>query len=377
MLIDRRNFLKTAMGSAFLLGYPQLSFAAEELGRRRLIVILLRGGLDGLAALPPIGDKDLGPLRRSIQINNPEKLDGIFGINPALNFMKKEYGEGRSAFVHATSFPYTGRSHFDGQNLMEAGSSAPNMVSTGWVGRAMAVANMGSIAFSLPIPLILRGNRETTNHYPSALLSAPDPIYKSLYEDWHKDPAFADTADKLVEKHAMNVRGRSQSLLVSFASNQMGKESGPRVGLLDLVGFDTHAVQGNETGNQSNMIRQIDMIMSDLKLQMNKFWSDTIVVTVTEFGRTASENGASGTDHGYASCIMLAGGLLKKAQVISDWPGLKQSALYEGRDLKMTIDARDIYSEIVSKVFNIDPEIVSRDVFLGYKPKKYWDILRS
>ena len=377
MLISRRNFLNTALGSAFLLGYPQLSYAAQELGKRRLIVILLRGGLDSLAALPPVGDKDFAPLRKSIQIGNAEKLDGIFAINPALNFMRKQYTEGRAAFVHATSFPYTGRSHFDGQNLMEAGSPLPNMVTTGWVGRAMAAANLGSVAFSLPIPLILRGNQETTNHFPTEFMSAPDPIYSALYEDWHKDPSFADVADKLNEKHAMNVKGRSQTLLVSFASNQMGKENGPRVGLLDLVGFDTHALQGNEGGNQSNMIRQIDMIISDLRLQMSKYWEDTIVVTVTEFGRTASENGTKGTDHGYASCIMLAGGLLSKSQIVTDWPGLKPSSLFEGRDLKMTIDARDIYSEIVSKVFNLDPDRVSKDVFLGYKSKRDWGLLRA
>ena len=377
MLITRRNFLQTAMGSAFLMAYPNFSQAAADLGRRRLIIILLRGGLDGIAALPPVGDKDLGSLRRNIQINDPPKLDGIFAINPAMNFMRKAYAENMAAFVHATSFPYTGRSHFDGQNLMEGGASAPNLVSTGWVGRAMAAAKLGSIAFSLPIPLILRGNRETTNHFPSEFLTAPDPIYSALHDNWHDDPAFADIADKLIEKHSMNVRGRSQTSLVSFASDQMGKENGPRVGLLDLVGFDTHALQGNESGHQSNMIREIDLIMSNVRNQMNQFWNDTIVVTVTEFGRTASENGTKGTDHGYASCIMLAGGLLKKAQVVTDWPGLKPSSLYDGRDLKMTIDARDIYSEVVSKVFNLDPGIVSKDVFLGYKPKRDWGLLRA
>ena len=377
MLVTRRNFIKTSLGSAFLLGFPELSLAAEELGRRRLIIILLRGGLDGLAALPPIGDRDFAPLRKSIAINNPTKLDGIFALHPAMSFLRKAYSEGQAAFVNATSFPYTGRSHFDGQNVMETGCITPNTISTGWVGRSMAAAKLGAVSFTLPIPLIMRGNRETTNHFPSEFIYTPDPVYMALKENWHSNEIYSDIADRLIEKHGMRSTDRSRSALVSFASNEMARENGPRVGLLDLVGFDTHALQGNEIGNQSDMIREIDKIISDISIRMKEIWKDTIVVTVTEFGRTANENGSKGTDHGYASCMILAGGLLRKAQIVTDWPGLKPTSLYDGRDLKMTIDARDIYSEVVSKVFNLDPELVTRDVFLGYKPKKDWGLLRA
>jgi uncharacterized protein (DUF1501 family) len=377
MYINRRNFLRTVAGTAFLLGYPQLSVLASNFEQRRLLVVLLRGGMDGIAAVPPHGDPSLSSARHSILINDTRKLDNFFSIHPSLKFLSQEYSAGRSCFVHAASFPYVGRSHFQGQNVMEAGTESPDMSPTGWIGRAMAAAKYRSMAFSLPIPLILRGNNNTFNHYPAKFSVTPDAVYDAIFDYWNKDQALSDVAAKLKQDKMMGGNFRNPEALMTFASDQMAKDDGPRVGLLDLVGFDTHALQGDEHGKQSEMLSQTDNLIEQFSKQMGDKWKNTVVVTVTEFGRSVNENGSKGTDHGWGSCIFLAGGLVKKAQVVSDWPGLKSSQLYEGRDLKVTIDARDVYGEVVSKVFGLDPDQVKSDVFFGYKPKRDWDTLRS
>jgi Protein of unknown function (DUF1501) len=261
--------------------------------------------------------------------------------------------------------------------VMEAGSLTPDVERTGWVGRAMAVAKLGSLTFSLPIPLILRGNENTFNHYPAKLSDAADVIYDKVLGDWSSDIGLRDTANKLMMKRELGENSRSTSELMRFASDQMSRDDGPRVGLIDLVGFDTHALQGNEFGAQAKMLSQMDSLIRAFRAQMGSKWENTIVVTVTEFGRTVSENGSKGTDHGYASCIFLVGGLVRKAQVVTDWPSLKSSKMFEGRDLMMTIDARDVYTEVISKVFSVDPKQVAKEVFFHHKVKRDLNILRN
>lgn len=377
MLISRRNFLQTTAGSAFLLGFPELSRALNNTENRRLLVILLRGGMDGITAVPPIGDKELKSIRSSIYIENSLALNDFFSLHPSMTFFHSAYKDNKAAIVHATSFPYKGRSHFDGQNVMESGVDQPNSVNSGWLGRAMGVADLGSLAFSLPIPLILRGNLNSTNHYPTELIGVSDKVYESIFQNWSLNDELKIMADKLDLKRSMGSMRRSPGALVSFATDQLALDHGPRVGIIDLVGFDTHAEQGNGSGKHAEMLSQLDNLMKQFKFKMQDKWEDSLIITVTEFGRTAKENGTKGTDHGWASCMFLSGGLVNKGKVVSDWPGLKSSSLYEGRDLKLTIDARDIYSEVVSKVFGIDPGRVSKDVFLGYKPKKDWQLIRG
>ena len=375
MLFSRRNFLKTVAGSTFLFGYPELSTASSRYENRRLLVLLLRGGLDGLTAVPPTGDKNLKSIRSSTLIENTLNLDNFFSLHPIMTNFYAAYREDNAAIVHATSFPYTGRSHFEGQNVMETGADRPHAIDSGWLGRAMSAANLGSLAFSLPIPIILRGNRNTTNHFPSELIGVPSTVYDQLFRNWNSNENLKEIIDKL-DKRSLAAR-RSPGALVAFATDQLSQDNGPRVGIVDLVGFDTHAEQGNNAGKHADMLNQIDNLIKQFRSQMGNKWNDCLVVTVTEFGRTAKENGTQGTDHGWASCILLAGGLVKKAKVVSDWPGLGSSSLFEGRDLKLTIDARDIYSEVVSKIFDIDPNRVSKEVFLGYKPRRDWHLVQT
>jgi uncharacterized protein (DUF1501 family) len=334
--------------------------------------------MDGLSSIPPIGDKNLSKIRKDIFVNSADDLDGFFGINPSLKFLGSEYHQGRAAFVHATSFPYTGRSHFDGQNVMETGSEHAYAVTTGWVGRAMNAAGFSSLSVSLPIPIILRGNQPNSNYFPTNFAKVYPSVYGDIQQMWQDDPQLGGLLEPIMERKMGNGGGRGDTRkLVSFAAKEMHKPNGPRVGLLEFEGFDTHALQGNEQGHHAEILAELDDVLKEFKRQMGDLYDNTVVVTVTEFGRTASENGTQGTDHGYGSAIFLAGGLVKGNQVVSDWPGLSTKNLYEGRDLLMTIDARDVYAEVVKTVFDIDDEDISRYVFIGHRPPRTLGLMRS
>lgn len=374
--MDRRSFIKGSIGTLYMMANPSMAFPKAKITDKRLLIVLLRGGMDGLASIPPIGDKYLSKIRKDILVKGARNLDGFFGINPALHFLGSEYHKGRAGFVHATSFPYTGRSHFDGQNIMETGNEQPYAINTGWIGRAMNAGGYSSLSVSLPIPIILRGNEINSNFFPSKFQKLSSQDYSDISQLWHNDGQLNGLLEPIMERDIPPGRGDTREL-VSFAASEMHKTNGPRVGLLEFEGFDTHALQGNEDGHHAANLSELDGVLQSFKNSMGALYDNTVVVTVTEFGRTAAENGTSGTDHGYASAIFLAGGLVNGKQVISDWPGLSERDLYEGRDVRMTIDARDVYAEVVKTVFDLTDEDITRYVFHGYQQKTPLGIMRG
>ena len=377
--MERRNFLKGTLGTLYMMATPNMALPDTKITEKRLLIVLLRGGMDGLASIPPIGDKNLSKIRKDVLVNGADDLDGFFGINPSLKFLGSEYHQGRAAFVHATSFPYTGRSHFDGQNIMETGGEQAYALTSGWVGRAMNAAGYSSLSVSLPIPIILRGNELNSNYFPTNFRKVNPAVYNDVQQMWKEDPQLSGLIEPMMAREIdLFGAGRGSTReLVSFAAKEMHKPNGPRVGLLEFEGFDTHALQGNEQGHHAEILAELDGVLEAFKRQMGDLYENTVVVTVTEFGRTASENGTQGTDHGYGSAIFLAGGLVKGKQVVSDWPGLSTKNLYEGRDLLMTIDARDVYAEVIKTVFDLNDEDISRDVFIGYNSPRTLGIMRS
>ena len=377
--MERRNFLKGTLGTLYMMATPNMALPDTKITEKRLLIVLLRGGMDGLASIPPIGDKNLSKIRKDVLVNGADDLDGFFGINPSLKFLGSEYHQGRAAFVHATSFPYTGRSHFDGQNIMETGGEQAYALTSGWVGRAMNAAGYSSLSVSLPIPIILRGNELNSNYFPTNFRKVNPAVYNDVQQMWKEDPQLSGLIEPMMAREIdLFGAGRGSTReLVSFAAKEMHKPNGPRVGLLEFEGFDTHALQGNEQGHHAEILAELDGVLEAFKRQMGDLYENTVIVTVTEFGRTASENGTQGTDHGYGSAIFLAGGLVKGKQVVSDWPGLSTKNLYEGRDLLMTIDARDVYAEVIKTVFDLNDEDISRDVFIGYNSPRTLGIMRS
>jgi uncharacterized protein (DUF1501 family) len=364
--ISRRSFLKTSAILTFA-ALPDLSFGAE-VGNGRLLVILLRGGMDGLFAMPPVGDPSLKGRRLHLMPDGLLTLDGTFALHPSLTNVHEIYQKGEALLVHGVSYPYTGRSHFEGQDIMETGILPGYSSPTGWLGRALDVTGYQALAMSLPLPLILRGKAQAESRYPSWISRPPAGVYEQLGELWLADVHMASVGRQLAAgttspagmEMALGI-GQEADLasLAQTAGSRLRAADGPRVAVLDHVGFDTHSGQ---PGQHSQKLRDVDQAIGAFRLAIGDAWKETLVVTVTEFGRTVAENGSWGTDHGWGTCVFVLGGALRKGGVVADWPGLKKKDLFEGRDLKATIDARSLYAAMVSTTLGIDPERVRRDV---------------
>ena len=375
MKISRRDFLKGTATSLFLAGF-NLPALATSSRKKNLVVIMLRGGMDGLCAVPVIGDKNFEKRRKSILIEDTIKLNSDFALHPRLIGFNKCWNENTGSIVHATSIPYKQRSHFEGQNLMESGGRVPYQEKTGWVGRAMKLANLqgDGLALSLPMPLLLRGIPKNNNYFPTwGRLPRKDTLdlLKSVYADSSEDELLQmmDFIKKRKDEQMMGGTGggdrQKNKNLARQAAKYLRKSDGPRVAVFEVNGFDTHAAQGGVDGTHTKCLVEMDEIINNLRDNLQEAYKDTIILTVTEFGRTIKQNGGNGTEHGYGTAIFMAGGLLKKSQVHTDWPGLKRKEMYEGRDLNATIDARSVYASAMSTVFNLDFKRIQKDVFWG------------
>ena len=375
MKITRRDFLKGTATTLFLAGF-NLPALASNSKKKNLVVIMLRGGMDGLCAVPVIGDKNFEKRRKSILIENTIKLNSDFALHPRLIGFNKCWNDNTGSIVHAASIPYTQRSHFEGQNLMESGGRTPYQEKTGWVGRAMKLANLqgDGLALSLPMPLLLRGIPKNNNYFPGRGNLPRErtlELLKSVYAESSEDELL-EMMNYIKKRKNEEMMGgtmrrgkRENKNLARKAATYLRKSDGPRVAVFEVNGFDTHAAQGGVDGTHTKCLVEMDEIINNLKDNLQEAYKDTIILTVTEFGRTIKQNGGNGTEHGYGTAIFMAGGLLKKSQVHTDWPGLKRKEMYEGRDLNATIDARSVYASAMSTVFDLDFKRIQKDVFWG------------
>jgi len=375
MKISRRDFLKGTATTLFLAGF-NLPALASSSRKKNLVVIMLRGGMDGLCAVPVIGDKNFEKRRKRILIENAIKLNSDFALHPRLIGFNKCWNDNTGSIVHATSIPYTQRSHFEGQNLMESGGRVAYQEKTGWVGRAMKLANLqgDGLALSLPMPLLLRGIPKNNNYFPGRgklPREATLDLLKSVYAESSEDELL-EMMNYIKKRKNEEMMGgtmsrgkRENKNLARQAATYLRKSDGPRVAVFEVNGFDTHAAQGGVDGTHTKCLVEMDEIINNLKDNLQEAYKDTIILTVTEFGRTIKQNGGNGTEHGYGTAIFMAGGLLKKSQVHTDWPGLKKKEMYDGRDLNATIDARSVYASAMSTVFDLDFKRIQKDVFWG------------
>jgi uncharacterized protein (DUF1501 family) len=379
--MQRRTFLLKSAGLATLslTGIPS-AWANDSADTPRVLYVLLRGGMDGLTAVPPIGDRDYDQIRPTIGIQKALRLNADFGLHPALGALHSLWGEGHLAVVHSTGFGYTGRSHFEGQDVMQTGIMTPYAANSGWVGRGMERAAVDSgVAISIPMPLILRGNTRATTDFPNwmPMLRATDT--EAVKKLWTNDPLLEPFTEAIeMANGGMQARGmgreafedaKSMRGLARVAAAQMREEGGPRVGLIDMRnGFDTHASQGAEKGGHADRLRDLDALVASFKEGMGARWSHSLVVTVTEFGRTAAENGTTGTDHGVGTCCFLAGGLVTESKVYADWRGLEKRALFEERDLPATIDINAVYAKVLERSLALSPTQITAGGVLDFKP---------
>ncbi len=378
--MNRRAFLKQSavFASLSFTGFAP-AWGQGHADKPRLLVVLLRGGMDGLTAVPPVGDVQYNTIRPQIGINKPLRLNADFGLHPQLETMHSMWQAGQLAVVHSTGFQYTGRSHFEGQDIMQTGVMKPYMSSSGWIGRAMEQAKINSgVAISIPMPLILRGHNKAITQFPNWMPTLRDRDLATVAKMWADDPMLRPYSDLIRDSNldkslsSMNkesfqnirsIRGLARSAAISMRS-----ESGPRVGLIDMThGFDTHASQGAEQGSHADRLRDLDQLIATFRTDMGPQWGNTVVLTITEFGRTAAENGTNGTDHGVGSCCFLAGGLVTQAKIYSDWRGLNKSALFEERDLPTTIDVSAVYAKVLERVFALSYQTLVEKGVLEHK----------
>ena len=364
--MDRRKFLASS-AALTLAAYPtHLSASARALPKGKIIVVILEGGMDGLAAVPATGDPFLRRARPSIELLDAIPLNSLFGLHPSLHGFAQLLAKGQAAIIHATALPYTLRSHFDGQNIGETGLESPFATETGWLGRAMDLASISGRALSLDLPLILRGDIEVDSYYPANLAGSDTPnlrLLELLAQGQASD--VADGLKKLAIRsgQAQSIRARDNVSLARVAGQSMSQPDGPSAAVLRVPEFDTHASQGTSYGQIASCLRSVDEIFVTLEQSLGETWSDTIVMTITEFGRTVGENGSEGTDHGYGSVGLLAGGLLKNSAFIADWPGLAPNNRFEGRDLLATIDYRSVCAACIEAAFQIPHDEIATLIF--------------
>lgn len=371
--ISRRTLLAASAATLFT---SRIAFAKAQTDKR-LVVIILRGALDGLAVMPPHGDPRYADLRGDLAIRPPGALksalplDGFFGLHPAMVEMHRLYGAGEAVFFHAISSPYRQRSHFDGQDVLENGAGAPLAVNDGWLNRALtALPGAEALAIGQNVPLILRGEASAASWAPSYLKAADDDTVARLMRMYADDallqPALemaAATDAAVGEMGARKRRGAAFKADAEAAAKLLAGENGARIAVLQFGGWDTHVNQGAETGQLANRLQQLDAALGALKTGLGPAWKDTAVIVATEFGRTARVNGNRGTDHGAGAAAFVLGGAVNGGRIAADWPGLGDRDLYENRDLRPTADIRSVFKGVLHDHMKIPAARLENDVF--------------
>jgi uncharacterized protein (DUF1501 family) len=367
MNCTRRSFLKGSLATIFFSNFNVPLYGSIKNPKKNIVIISLRGGMDGLTAVP-VNDSLINRYRSDLILNNKLKINSDFSLHPKLKTLHSLWSENLAAVVHATNIPYTERSHFDGQNIMETGALKAYTEKTGWLGRGMKSAGLygSSLALSLPMPLLLRGVEKNNNYYPTWMHLPKREVIERItraYDGVEQDKL--QEVYNVIMNRPLTMQGGDETLdsLSKRTAEILKDPLGPKVAVFDLEGFDTHTAQGTDNGEHADNLQDVDLIIKNLHAGMGSDFDNTLILTLTEFGRTVEQNGGNGTEHGYGSAILMAGGLLKKSQVFTDWPGLKKGDLFQGRDLHSTIDSRSIYASAMTAVFDVEFDRLRHDVF--------------
>ena len=384
----------------------------------RFLTIVLRGAVDGLALAAPVGDPDYVRLRGKLALPKDGAgaglpLDGFFALNSAMPFLHGLYQKREATIIHAVATPYRGRSHFDGQDVLESGLPGVGLSESGWLNRALSgMPNVGpseehkGLAMGAVVPLVIRGKAPVMSWTPKAnnlpLRELTIERVMDLYA--HTDAGLAKAFAEGMEIDRVATAGMAPPMAAAPASGApmiagpmaaaapkptaaapaqpqparpfrdfietaeaaakfMTTAGGPRIGALSFDGWDTHANEGVITGQLANKFGGLDAAIKAFAEGMGPAWKDTAVLIVTEFGRTARTNGTEGTDHGTATVAILLGGAVKGGRVLADWPGLTDANLFEGRDLKPTRDLRTITKGILRDHLGVPDGALATAVF--------------
>jgi uncharacterized protein (DUF1501 family) len=365
--MNRRDFLRYTAISGAMFALPNISFAAANTDRR-FIFIIQRGAADGLNTVIPYADSSYAKLRGALAIDVAQatKLDGTFALHASLTETAKLYQSGQALFVHAIASPYRDRSHFDAQNVLETGGSAAYQLKDGWMNRLLSLlptSQNEAIAFAPNIPMALRGNMAVSSYAASHLPQASDDLMLRVSQLYAEDAQLnslwqaALTANNMADDSS---KKQDPASLGKLAASFLSKANGPRIAMIETGGWDTHSAQEARLARQ---LKLLDQLIAALRNGLGDTWQKTTIVVATEFGRTAAANGTGGTDHGTGSAALILGGDVNGGRVIADWPGLSQSNLYEGRDLKPTTNLNTLLASIAGASFGLDTALVAKTLF--------------
>ncbi|HEX7348961.1 MAG TPA: DUF1501 domain-containing protein [Rhodanobacteraceae bacterium] len=382
-MITRRQFLVgSALGAASLLVWPSVTLAATGADSRFLFV-LLRGGLDGLESVPPYGDPGYQAIRGVLALSPAaakpaHRLDNVFALHPSFDVAAQLYARGEFMPVVAAAPPYWGRSHFQAQNCVENGTSAPDGAQTGWLNRCVAnMPGVAGLACAAVMPLTMRGPAKIETWSPPLPTDVNPILLQRLQPLYAADTRLAAPFARAVNQQdtspvpepgvgSMVMRGKPHTgglpVMMAAAGSFMGKVDGPRIAFVEDDGWDTHA---NEAAIVTRKIAELDAGLAALQQALGPMWKRTVLIVATEFGRTAHINGTGGTDHGTGGSMFLAGGALRGGRVAGRWPGIGAGELYQKRDVHATTDFRSVFKGVLADHLGLPMSALESRVFPG------------
>lgn len=395
-MLTRRQLFGNLCAGTFANVFAHSFALAAAPTENRLVVVVLRGALDGLAAVPPYFEREYPALRGVLALADPSAaegaidLDGRFGLHPALAPLHALYRAGEMTVFHAVATPYRSRSHFDGQDVLENGAVSARAPRDGWLNRTLGLlggseSRLG-LAVGQSVPLLLRGSTPVASWAPPEMPALDSDFLTRLAALYRDDAVLGPAIARGLQAQAMaddvlgdprkgqglmsgeQMYGRPRGPQALRASAQaVGKllaaPSGPRLAVMEMGGWDTHANQGVLTGQLAGRLRDLAEGLGALKEALGPAWRRTVVAVVTEFGRTVAVNGTNGTDHGTGGVAFLLGGSITGGRVVARWPGLGAGKLYEGRDLAPTLDLRSVMKGVLIDHLGLPGDAIERVVF--------------
>jgi uncharacterized protein (DUF1501 family) len=389
--MKRRAFVKHGALALLALGLPPefltRSLFANNTKKKTLICIFQRGAVDGLNMVVPFGEKDYYARRRSIAVPEPARaasaglidLDGFFGMHPALRPLHELFARKELSVLHAVGSPHPTRSHFDAQDFMETATPGVKTTRDGWLNRvlthaadhavgqtAMGAASLRGVAMGAALPRALRGK------HPALAIQDLNRfgVAGGLQTDFEKaysteagtviGSATEGAFDAIQILRSANLEKYRASAGVQYPQGEFGRSLsqvaqliksgvGVEIAFVDIGGWDTHQAQGGTEGQLARRFNELAVGIRALYDDLGDRMDDVVIMTMSEFGRTVAENGSGGTDHGHATCMFVAGGAINGGKILGEWPGLASEQLYEGRDLAVTTDFRDVFAEVAQK----------------------------
>jgi uncharacterized protein (DUF1501 family) len=415
MNISRRYFLKNGgiamLGMASLPTFLQRAVAAAGVpSKKKLVVLFQRGAMDGLNVVVPFTEPNYYRLRPTIAIPEPRRggqgaaldLDGFFGLHPSLQPLQPLFQQGQLAIVHAAGSPDPTRSHFDAQDFMESGTPGVKATENGWLNRVLqgmpepASSPFRAVAFGPYLPRTLQGSAPAVAipELKQFKMYGPQQTVQGSFEAMYAQTVDhvlhgvgQETFEAIDQLKKNNPDAYQPENGAAYPTSRFGRslqeiaelfkaDVGLEVAFVDSSGWDHHVNEGGVQGQLANLLRDLGQGIAAFHRDMGDRMGDVAFVSMSEFGRTAHENGNGGTDHGHANCMFLLGGGIKGGKVYSRWPGMSEGELYEGRDLAVTTDYRSVLGEIITK------QLGSTDlqaVFPGYAndTRKFLGVVRS